>query len=258
MDFRPSRKPNGVCAVTGSSDGPVHLWAEPAAAEKDKREQPYLVEKNKLDGHTDQVSVVHADFDTEFAVSGSLDGSLRVWSIGGHYCSCQAHLEGHRSSVRALVADIPNGLAVSGGADESLRVWCVNTDSGSSFLIGMNARGRSTSRPPSAGARSAVSSSRNSHGSQPPPASPPRSGPGSPPASDGVPSELALVEPPAEDSTLCDGIFTGDEGGARLLGELEAPGGAVRELAANFAIGRATAVLRGGRLCCGTFNTSQD
>jgi WD40 repeat protein len=59
--------------------------------------------------------------DARLAVSGSKDGTLRVWDLDG--TQPQRVLEGHTGSVY-LVALTPDvSLAVSGSDDKTLRVW---------------------------------------------------------------------------------------------------------------------------------------
>lgn len=57
---------------------------------------------------------------TQLAVSGSVDGTIRVWQLPDR--ALLHELRGHSTWVCA-VADLGGGLAASGGEDGKLRVW---------------------------------------------------------------------------------------------------------------------------------------
>ena len=59
------------------------------------------------------------------AVSGSSDGSVRVWDLVAS--REQATLTGHAGQVFSVAVTADKALAVSGGEDGSVRVWDVTT-----------------------------------------------------------------------------------------------------------------------------------
>eukprot|EP00963_Diacronema_lutheri_P007634 scaffold660_cov365-Pavlova_lutheri.AAC.14 len=70
-----------------------------------------------LKGHEEQVSCV-AVTSSGVVVSGSLDGTLRIWDRS----SCITVLEGHTGPVLGL-AVLPTGDLVSGSGDKTIKVW---------------------------------------------------------------------------------------------------------------------------------------
>jgi WD40 repeat protein len=55
------------------------------------------------------------------AVSGSSDGTVRVWDLSGGHCS--AVLEGHTDRVTSVVVTADGQTAVSESYDGTVRVW---------------------------------------------------------------------------------------------------------------------------------------
>ncbi len=72
-------------------------------------------------GHTDEVQSVALSADESCAVTGSRDGTVRVWGLRRGVC--KHVLSGHEGAAWE-VAIAPDGqTAVSGGSDNTLRVW---------------------------------------------------------------------------------------------------------------------------------------
>jgi WD40 repeat protein len=249
MAYRYPTPRDGICAITGSPQGCLHFWKEKSKAEQEAEDAEessladnfhYLKESAKVkDGHDDAISVIQADFELNVAVTGSIDGAMKVWRFDHktNLVTCQETMKGHKGSVRAIVADIPRRLAVSGGSEETILLWHLgrkyygyakhgglSTDAyEQADRIRRSSRRASAaedSRRQSLGMMSVASSINNSRN-----------------VSKMAPSDTSREVTPNLD------------GSREPLGELEAPGGAVRELLANFAIGRAAAVTRGGSLC---------
>lgn len=61
--------------------------------------------------------------DTNTAISGSRDTTLRVWDLPSGTCTCV--LIGHQASVRCL--DIHGDLVVSGSYDTTAKIWSIST-----------------------------------------------------------------------------------------------------------------------------------
>lgn len=106
--------------VSGGHDYTIRIWS--------KRESGNTHEI--LKGHHSAViclmlvnTSLSADSD-ELLISGSLDESIRVWSMRGRVCLRK--LVGHRNSVNALAMTM-NGRLVSASSDKTLRVWDVSS-----------------------------------------------------------------------------------------------------------------------------------
>jgi WD40 repeat protein len=85
---------------------------------------PGSSEVRTLEGHREWVTAVAVLPDGRFAISGSLDGTLRIWdlAIGQVLRELQAHPGGVLS-----VAVTPDGVsAISGGMDGKIRIWDLN------------------------------------------------------------------------------------------------------------------------------------
>ncbi len=70
-----------------------------------------------LEGHTGPVWAVAVA--ERQVVSGSADGTLRVWDLASG--RCQHILQGHTSGVRAVA--VADGRVISGSEDQTVRVW---------------------------------------------------------------------------------------------------------------------------------------
>lgn len=77
----------------------------------------------QFQGHSGSVNCVAALQDRR-CVSGSHDGSLRVWDIDSG--ACLRTLKGHKSLV-SCVAALPGGRCISGSFDNTLRVWDIES-----------------------------------------------------------------------------------------------------------------------------------
>jgi WD40 repeat protein len=82
-------------------------------------------EQATLTGHTGEVFSVAVTPDGTRAVSGSSDGSVRVWDLAtGREL---AVLTGHTRQVFSVAVTPDKTLAVSGGEDGSVRIWHLPT-----------------------------------------------------------------------------------------------------------------------------------
>jgi WD40 repeat protein/serine/threonine protein kinase len=100
--------PDGRHALVGSSDRVARVF---------DLETGQLV--RTLEGHEDGVFAVVAG--RERFVSGSRDGSVRVWEAASG--RCLAVHRGHQGRVGAVAMDEARGRIVSGGEDRSVRLW---------------------------------------------------------------------------------------------------------------------------------------
>ncbi len=72
-------------------------------------------------GHTGPIRSVALSADGHRAVTGSDDGTVRVWDVDGGVC--ERVLEGHTGSVTSVALSVDDLRAVSGSSDATIRVW---------------------------------------------------------------------------------------------------------------------------------------
>lgn len=77
-------------------------------------------------GHEDWVRCVCFNPQCTLLFSGSLDKTIRVWSVQGNAIAASATLSGHEAMVTSLVAN--QELLFSGSFDTSIRVWSQETN----------------------------------------------------------------------------------------------------------------------------------
>jgi WD40 repeat protein len=70
-------------------------------------------------GHRNAVSCLDITSDNKYIVSGSWDGSLRIWKQGKNIYT----LNKHKGEVRSVVVSNNNKYIISGGWDKIIRVW---------------------------------------------------------------------------------------------------------------------------------------
>jgi WD40 repeat protein len=86
-----------------------------------ERDRDWQTETVILEGHSGCVHSVACSSDGSRIVSGSRDGTIRIWDAIS--CGVQLILKGHTGSVRS-VAFSSDGLRIaSGSADHTVRIW---------------------------------------------------------------------------------------------------------------------------------------
>ena len=102
-----------------------------------------------LRGHAYAVTSVSLSADGRRAVSGSEDGTMRMWDVEGLYCP--ATLEGHTDPVFGVSLSADGRRAVSGSEDGRVRVWdvvgysrltLINEHVGKICVVSLSADGR--------------------------------------------------------------------------------------------------------------------
>ena len=78
-------------------------------------------EEASLEGHADPVLCLAISADGGRALSGSMDGTVRLWDLGAR--QMLAVFEGHESTVSSVAFTADGRRAVSGSWDRTLRVW---------------------------------------------------------------------------------------------------------------------------------------
>jgi WD40 repeat protein len=74
-----------------------------------------------LQGHTHGVCVVAVSLDVSFLILGSLDKTVRLWSVGTW--SMVATLQGHTNGVTCVAVSPDGRYIISGSDDKTVRVW---------------------------------------------------------------------------------------------------------------------------------------
>jgi WD40 repeat protein len=87
-----------------------------------------------LTGHTEYVNAVALTLDGSRAVTGSRDGTVRVWDLATG--TEQAVLTGHTSWVNAVAITQDGSRAVTGSSDGTVRVWDLTTGTEQTILSG--------------------------------------------------------------------------------------------------------------------------
>jgi WD40 repeat protein/serine/threonine protein kinase len=99
--------------------GVAEVRAALAAAREQQAEPEGRV--HSFAGHANWVSAVAATPDGRYAVSGSADGTLKLWDVSSG--RCLRTLRGHTEWVTAVRLSADGRRALSGSADGTLKVW---------------------------------------------------------------------------------------------------------------------------------------
>ena len=78
-----------------------------------------------FEGHREAVLALAVSLDGRYAVSGSADGTVRLWNLATG--QCLQVLKGHRLEVGAVALTPDGRYALSGSGDKTLRVWDLRT-----------------------------------------------------------------------------------------------------------------------------------
>jgi len=111
--------------LSASRDKTLILWTLTREDEK------YGVAKRRLKGHSHYVQDVAISSDGQFALSGSWDGTLRLWDLNTG--TTTRNFYGHTKDVLSVAFSADNRQIVSGSRDKSINLW--NTLGQCKFVI---------------------------------------------------------------------------------------------------------------------------
>ncbi|KAE8736492.1 Guanine nucleotide-binding protein subunit beta-like protein [Hibiscus syriacus] len=108
---------NSDMIVTSSRDKSIILW------HLTKDEKTYGVARRRLTGHSHFVQDVVLSSDSQFALSGSWDGELRLWDLNAG--TSARRFVGHTKDVLSVAFSIDNRQIVSASPswDKTVKVW---------------------------------------------------------------------------------------------------------------------------------------
>jgi guanine nucleotide-binding protein subunit beta-2-like 1 protein len=111
--------------LSASRDKSLIVWTLTREDEK------YGVAKRRLKGHSHYVQDVAISSDGQFALSGSWDGTLRLWDLNTG--TTTRNFYGHTKDVLSVAFSADNRQIVSGSRDKSINLW--NTLGQCKFVI---------------------------------------------------------------------------------------------------------------------------
>ena len=87
------------------------------------REDPasYGVPRRSLQGHSHYVQDVVVSSDGQFALSGSWDGTLRLWDLNTGITT--RRFVGHTKDVLSVAFSVDNRQILSGSRDKTIKLW---------------------------------------------------------------------------------------------------------------------------------------
>ncbi|KAL4340599.1 hypothetical protein GQ457_08G035720 [Hibiscus cannabinus] len=106
---------NSDMIVTSSRDKSIILW------HLTKDEKTFGVPRRRLTGHSHFVQDVVLSSDSQFALSGSWDGELRLWDLTAG--TSTRRFVGHTKDVLSVAFSIDNRQIVSASRDRTIKLW---------------------------------------------------------------------------------------------------------------------------------------
>jgi WD40 repeat protein len=113
--------PDGQLLASGCRDGSIRLWSDYLSHDRHPKPDSINPSAKLLHGHTDFVWNIAFSPDGRFLVSGSRDGTLRLWNVQD---GRSIHVfEGHKHDVYGLAISGDSQSLVSAGKDQTARLW---------------------------------------------------------------------------------------------------------------------------------------
>jgi len=103
--------------VSGSRDKSIIIWN----LTRDADQSSYGVPRRSLTGHDHFIQDVVISSDGQFGLSGSWDGSLRLWDLSTG--ATTRRFVGHTKDVLSVAFSADNRQIVSGSRDKTIKLW---------------------------------------------------------------------------------------------------------------------------------------
>jgi guanine nucleotide-binding protein subunit beta-2-like 1 protein len=101
--------------LSASRDKSIIMWT------LTREEGQYGFARRRLCGHSHYVQDVAISSDGQFALSGSWDGTLRLWDLNTGSSTCR--FVGHTKDVLSVAFSADNRQIVSGSRDKTINLW---------------------------------------------------------------------------------------------------------------------------------------
>jgi len=102
--------------LSGSRDKTLIIWNLSR-----ENESNYGVAQRSLTGHSHFIQDIVISSDGQFALSGSWDGTLRLWDL--NYGTTTRRFVGHGKDVLSVAFSADNRQIVSGSRDKTIKLW---------------------------------------------------------------------------------------------------------------------------------------
>ncbi|GMH43600.1 hypothetical protein BSKO_11522 [Bryopsis sp. KO-2023] len=112
---------NGDRIITASRDKTLLVWRLSEDTDTDGQKKIVGQPLRRLKGHSHHVEDVTLSSDGQFALSGSWDGTLRLWDLKAGTTS--RRFVGHNKDVLSVAFSADNRQIVSASRDKTIKIW---------------------------------------------------------------------------------------------------------------------------------------